>query len=196
MNCRELASRAKSAMSSSLPNSRIRATSSPGFSVPCAWSPGRRSRWLPPREGRTSSPLNLPSPFLSTLARASSAFSISSVEISPSPFASRATTTGNACINPPEPRSPPGRVRPPLPALPPPSSPRGCANSILPSPHEMPTSKSPSRFIAMVLMVIGFPLGCVPKRIGSISACVPSGLASSSAAWPSAVPRPSAASHT
>ena len=60
----------------------------------------------------------------------------------------------------------------------------------------MPTSKSPSRFIAMVLMVIGFPLGCVPKRIGSISACVPSGLASSSAAWPSAVPMPSAASHT
>ena len=161
-NCRGSTSRASSAISSSVPNSRIRSTSACGLLPRSTRPSGRRSRPPLVREGRTSSPLNLPFPSLSSLARAASAFSISSAEISPSSFSSSAMITGNLCSTPPGRRS-----------LPEPrerrsrrlgsSSLRGCANSILPSPHEMPTSRSSSWVMAMVLMVIGCPLACLPN---------------------------------
>ena len=155
-------------ISSSVPNSKIRSTSACDLPLLSNRPPDGRSRRPP--DGRTSEPLNLPSPSSSRPINAFSAFSISSAEISPSLFSSSATMTGNDRIPPPERFGRPRRLGS--------SSLLGSANSILPSPHEIPTSKSSLWVIAIVLMVIECPLECLPNLIGSTSACVASELVS------------------
>ena len=71
-------------------------------------APSRPPLRLPPKLGRSSSSVNLPSLFLSSFLSAATAPLISSAEISPLPSLSSAAITGNIRMNPPGPPEPPG----------------------------------------------------------------------------------------